>query len=266
MHVRNNNDLNTNRKDWLSDLGESIALRYLEYGNVDLWKILPDYHISYSIGDYANCFDGMLEHYKGRFHIYLNSRQSDKRMRFSLAHELGHYFIDEHANALASGVPPSLSSHTGYADEFKIEKEADYFASCLLMPKSEVVSLYRKFRKFSWSIVEAIEEKFNVSQLSALYRLVNLDLYPIMIVKGVKGKLVFPPWRSRDFYYYLGGSVKIPEYTSMHDYFHKDIKFPSTQKLYAPDWFVNISKEIPIHEHCIYYDAVDTCYSVIWAD
>ncbi len=266
MRVRKNNEPNTHRKDWLSDLGESIALRYLKYGTVDLWNILPDYNISYSIGDYGHCFDGMLEHYKGRFHIYLNSRQSDKRMMFSLAHELGHYFIDEHANALASGMPPSLSSHTGYASEYKIEKEADYFASCLLMPKSEVVALYRRFRKFTWSIVEAIEEKFHVSQLSALYRIVNLDLHPMMVIKGVKGKLVLPPWRSRDFYYFLGGSVIIPEYTSMYGYFNKGIKFPTTQDLYAPDWFANISKEYPIHEHCIYYDSVNICYSVIWTD
>ncbi len=179
---------------------------------------------------------------------------------------LGHYFIDEHSNALATGVPPAYSAHTGYASEFKVEREADYFASCLLMPKSEIVTLYRKFRKFSWAIVEEIEEKFQVSKLSALYRIVNLDLHPMIVVKGVNGKLVLPPWRSRDFYYYLGRSTKIPEYTLMHDYFHKDKKFPSTQDLYAPDWFVDISKEEPIHEHCIYYDSVNICYSVIWTD
>jgi hypothetical protein len=44
---------------------------------------------------------------KGRFHIYCNldreNLPSSPRARFTLSHELGHYFIDEHQNNLASG-------------------------------------------------------------------------------------------------------------------------------------------------------------------
>ncbi|HZV71424.1 MAG TPA: ImmA/IrrE family metallo-endopeptidase [Saprospiraceae bacterium] len=264
--MRKSNDLTEIRKVWLSDLAESIAIRYTTYGKVELWKILLDYRITHSISDYGSYFDGLLEYHKGRFHIYLNERQQERRIRFSLAHELGHYFIDEHANALASGVPPALSKHTGYASEFKVEREADYFASCLLMPKTEVIALYRKFKKFSWSIIDAIEEKFEVSKLSAIYRVVNLDLHPMMVVKGQENGLSLPPWRSKDFYFYLSNSTKIPEYTMMYEYFKNGTKYSKTQDLYAPDWFESAKSETPIHEHCIYYDAVNICYSAIWQD
>jgi len=61
------------------------------------------------------------------------------RVRYSFAHELGHYFIDEHRwELLNSGylahVPdiPLLSQHI-------YEKESEFFASCLLMPLSRFI-------------------------------------------------------------------------------------------------------------------------------
>ena len=57
---------------------------------------------------------GMLEHRGGRpacwsggWHIYCNldcvGQKDSPRARFTLAHELGHYYIDEHRNALVAG-------------------------------------------------------------------------------------------------------------------------------------------------------------------
>lgn len=60
--------------------------------------------ITYNYGEYGTYFDGVLEHDAGEFHIYLNKQnilyQDNTRLRFSFAHELGHFFIDEHRNAL----------------------------------------------------------------------------------------------------------------------------------------------------------------------
>lgn len=51
--------------------------------------------ITYNYGEYGTYFDGVLEHDAGEFHIYLNKQnilyQDNTRLRFSFAHELGHF-------------------------------------------------------------------------------------------------------------------------------------------------------------------------------
>lgn len=53
--------------------------------------------------------------------------------RFSIAHELGHYWLDSHpAHVFKHG--GMHQSHAGFGSSDPIELEADYFAACLLMP------------------------------------------------------------------------------------------------------------------------------------
>ena len=54
---------------------------------------------------------------------------------FSVAHELGHYFLEGHVDAVLgkSGVH---ESHAGFASDDRYELEADHFAAALLMPES----------------------------------------------------------------------------------------------------------------------------------
>lgn len=54
--------------------------------------------------------------------------------RFSVAHELGHYLLDGHADALLSSGRPVHQSYAGFGSDDRYEREADYFAARLLMP------------------------------------------------------------------------------------------------------------------------------------
>lgn len=95
--------------------------------------------ITKSINDYGDCFDGMLECQNRRFHIYVNNRgrrigSEYPRTRFTLAHELGHYAIAEHRNALLRGLAPHQSLCDQPNPSAYVELEADYFASQLLTP------------------------------------------------------------------------------------------------------------------------------------
>ena len=54
---------------------------------------------------------------------------------FSIAHELGHYFLEGHVDAvLAHG--GRHESHAGFNSDDRYEIEADHFAAALLMPES----------------------------------------------------------------------------------------------------------------------------------
>ena len=87
---------------------------------------------------------GMLLRVGQNFGIaYATHIESEGFQRFSIAHELGHYFLAGHVDAvLANG--DVHESRAGFASGDKYEMEADHFAAGLLMPKSLFVPALRK--------------------------------------------------------------------------------------------------------------------------
>ena len=77
---------------------------------------------------------GMLIRNGERFGIlYATDIPSAGFQRFSIGHELGHYFLEEHPEAvLKTGVH---QSQAGFVSKDRYEREADIFAASLLMPE-----------------------------------------------------------------------------------------------------------------------------------
>jgi len=134
-------ELNGSRKSFIADLAERVFLDMGGHVPVEPTLIMDAEDITFTLADYGAAFDGLIEHKAGRFHIYCNIRDgqysSQTRVRFTLGHELGHYFIDEHRNALASGRSPAHPSFVDSHENSVVEAEANAFASCLLMPKGK---------------------------------------------------------------------------------------------------------------------------------
>lgn len=79
---------------------------------------------------------GMLVRYGNRFAItYSTFIKSDGFRNFSVAHELGHYFLRGHIDAVLSS-SDTHRSNGGFLSEDHFEREADHFAAALLMPRS----------------------------------------------------------------------------------------------------------------------------------
>jgi hypothetical protein len=55
--------------------------------------------------------------------------------RFSICHELGHYFLDGHVDHLFDGGRTQHESRSGFVSDDPYELEADHFAAGLLMPR-----------------------------------------------------------------------------------------------------------------------------------
>ena len=71
--------------------------------------------------------------------IFYNGKANPERQRFTIAHELGHYFLDGHIDHVLpnDGVH---ASHAGFSSSDPYEQEADNFAAGLLMPSSHLGS------------------------------------------------------------------------------------------------------------------------------
>jgi Zn-dependent peptidase ImmA (M78 family) len=68
--------------------------------------------------------------------IYSSRFSSEGFKRFTVGHELGHYFLDGHAQQLFPSGQGLHKSESGFTSKNPYEREADAFAAGLLMPKS----------------------------------------------------------------------------------------------------------------------------------
>jgi Zn-dependent peptidase ImmA (M78 family) len=263
-------EISRNRKQELSDLAEFIALDYCSCGIISPEIIADKIGITYSYGNYGNCFDGLLE-YDGGFHIYLNTHDNlspdNSRVRFSFAHELGHYFIDEHRNALKKG--KSLhKSFNQYLQRNIVEKEADHFASSLLMPQQFFITDIGN-KKFSIDILNTLKDKYKVSLTACALRFLEIDKYPIMLVYAENNQV---KWKfcSKDFRYkWLQNGKLVPRDTVMGEYFNlnntENIK--KTETVWANDWFRYVKDDAlqeKFYEYCVTHK--NAALSILWED
>lgn len=132
-------ELSLPRRRWIADLAEAAFADAGGVIPVQPAPLIDEHGITFSSGDYGSAFDGMLEHRAKRFHIYCNVRDADypgsSRARFTVGHELGHFFIDEHRNALASGRAEAHRSFIDNGSNSIVETEANTFSSHFLMPQ-----------------------------------------------------------------------------------------------------------------------------------
>ena len=140
---------------------------------VDVFCIAKNNDISIYEGDLNKDISGAIRYDKNtkKFEILINKNDLRVRQRFTIAHELGHFFL--HKDILQSD---ELHIDTMYRmpkddAEREREKEVDYFAGALLMNRI----LVEKFHKENMKIRE-MSELFKVSVSAMTVRLDVLGL------------------------------------------------------------------------------------------
>lgn len=179
--------LSLEREAELSDLAAAVVETHCRDGRIDPEKVIKAKDIPLYYDNYADAFDGLIEYVDGRFHIHCNLDRENlpgtPRARFTLSHELGHYFIDEHRNNLASGkVYPHPSFSDKCVGDLLVEREADFFASRLLMPDARFKQAARKCPGRLNSI-ESVAGQFEVSLTCAAIRFVTAEVFPAVLIK-----------------------------------------------------------------------------------
>ncbi|MGN6601375.1 MAG: ImmA/IrrE family metallo-endopeptidase [Ginsengibacter sp.] len=262
------------RKKILNEFAGLIAGDFSSGNVTDLDKIAAFEEVEVYIDQYENSFDGMLVYDDNdKFHIHLNIDRGNlpdrPRGRFSFAHELAHLIIEEHRIPLMKGeVAPHGSLHDFKHNDI-VELEADYFASCLLMPEE----LFRKVsrpKKFSFDTITGIAKVFQTSILATVLRFVEVGSHDILVVVSennivrwyAKSK-EFPNWTFR---FKVG--QPLPANTVAGEYFTKqNAKYTSVEDVGPESWFIPawISKT-QMHEQCYYSESYGYVISLIWFD
>jgi len=273
------------RKTQISKLAEYIANEFSDRNLTLLNKIAKFEDVPLHFDNYENAFDGMLlyDTDSNDFHIHINidngNRQDSKRGRFTLAHELGHFFLDEHRLGLKYGLLEPHASFHNINQKSIIEEEADYFASCLLMPRDKFRNHSVEYKrqsgnkKFSLDTLLNLSESFQTSILSTLIRFGEVGTHEIFAVIS-KGNIAkwfvkstdFPNWK---FKFKIGESV--PLTTVAGEYYNlENRKFTSIEPLDADDWFYppvdDHRADRQMYEQCFYSDSYGFVVSLMWFD
>jgi len=268
---KSNEFLSFETKQEYSNLANSISNFYCPVGIIDPEIIASQNGITFNYGNYADSFDGLIEHLSGEFHIYINIDRLihpyTERARFTFSHELGHYFIDHHRNALKTGKSQSHSSFTGFVSKNYVEREADYFASCLLLPEDRYkADLHR--RKFKFEILQELSKKYQTSFTATALRFASIGNHPIIVILSYKRAIKWY-WYSDDFpYKYLKHSKsKVPDDTVAGEYFINGSNPRDRQEVFAIDWFDFVRDsdvDRKFYEQCLFHK--DYVLSIIWED
>lgn len=96
--------------------------------------------------------------------ICINSKSSYGRQRFTLAHELYHILYEDNLNRIICGMSFSVNKPAS-------EKEADQFASYLLMPYDSLLQYGEKINTWGLDNVIEAEQFFQISHMAMLLRL-----------------------------------------------------------------------------------------------
>ena len=123
--------------------------------------------------------------------IYVNSAMPARRVRFTIAHELGHVLIPWHVGSIVDELEIDESEeHSRY---WQMEKEANRFAADLLMPPAWARKILRQATQISHA-VDQIAEAADVSVDAAILRALRLGPPGYVLVRSTGGEVV---WSSK---------------------------------------------------------------------
>lgn len=189
------------RSNEIESLAEFVAETYFPNDRVEPLVVAGQIGITHNFGHYADAFDGLLEYMDGRFHIYVNLdrlRSPDHpRARFTLGHELGHFYIDDHRNALSGGIGPH-ASFTDYQSQNPAEQEADSFAAAFLMPMKRFKSIAKK-KYPGAAAVRELADIFGTSYASTAIRYARSNTHSVIVMRWTLEERKWC-WSSDDLY------------------------------------------------------------------
>lgn len=117
---------------------------------------------------------GVLRREGDDFQIYVNSQHSSLRKRYTVAHELGHYFL--HKEQVSAFIDPELNLYrcdnndASGTDSWFREVQANKFAAALLMPAKLVAEQYAALQD-----IDSLASMFLVSREAMGIRISKLN-------------------------------------------------------------------------------------------
>ena len=225
---------------------EDVALEYTQ-------QKFRDAPITKVQGEDLDGFDGMLAANKKRdkwMILYNSAVSSEGRKRFTVAHEFGHYLLHRHQQEeFACGAGDIETSGEGKGSR-DIEKEADDFATTLLMPLDD-------FRRqvdgetMSFDLLGHCADRYGVSLTAAAIRWLEIAPTRAVLVASRDDHMLWATsneaaFKSGAFFATRKNTIELPEAALAHS--RNCTGAPQARNTGAHTWFAREPAEMPITE------------------
>ena len=173
---------------------EVIAAFGLSAVPVDLEQIAREENIELAEGEFGEDFHGRIEFLAPVetfviYHPSIAGNQYQPRVRFSIAHELGHYYIPHHRELLLKGV--SHYSLEGFHHKNPIEHQADVFAAALLIPTAVLKTRMGRRGFLSLSQILALSTDCQASAQATAFRYTRFTREPHLAIVSENGRVLY---------------------------------------------------------------------------
>ena len=173
---------------------------------IDLNVIANLCKLSIEHGSIDSCEGRLISNPHGGI-IRVGNNQSEERMRFTIAHEIGHYRL--HKKVLIIDNQQNLNT---WHDQ-SIETEANIFAAELLMPEFLFVQELRG-KTPSLELVNKLSRRYKTSKLASAIQMIEYTNEPCALVYSACGKI---KWCKRSHCFAEMGFY-IPIHEDLHKY------------------------------------------------
>ena len=199
--------------------------------------------------------DAYLECKNGKSYIVLKESLDNNRKKFTIAHELGHFFIPGHSELMFGCDIREMDFKNDYAPR---EKEANLFASELLMPTHIVREYFDG--KISYEIVSKIATTFEVSFLAALNRCIDLATEDCIVICSVNRDVKW--FKATEYFPYSLNCKRVNVMSLAEELF--DLNGFQVKKIIEPGyiWFSN-ADDISIEEESVLFPDYKQVISII---
>ena len=201
---------------------------------------------------------------------YSTAIQNEGFQNFTISHELGHYFIDDHPFAVLQG--GKHFSRSGFISKDRFEEEADAFATELLMPWILIDPIIRK-QPPGFGVIKSVSDACESSILASAVRYSQVTTECVAVIVSFRGNVEFMTasdsfkqlpgldWlRKRDS---LPSTVPSTRYSTDQEWIRKCLIVEEGAKL--NDWFSN-APDLEISEDIVGLGSYGRLLTVLFSE
>lgn len=241
-------------EDYARELRKAIGV---EDQLIDPFQVAQDLGIKVKEDNFKG-FDGALIKSGRKILILLNEGMARNRKAFTVAHELGHWYIVEHKNK-----DYTCSAIGRYNSNEPTEQEADRFSAEFLMPR-KVFQEIMKDKTFSLASITDIADYFNVSMQAAAIKYTQLAKASCAVILTESGII---KWFSKSYSFKYFINIKIPpsEKTLAQQFYIKSPKKNILEGRVSINAWVQIDKpeRRSFHEESQYFSQYDSVLTLL---
>lgn len=144
----------------------------------NLKSLMKALQISFEEKDYEGQLSGAAIFNGDQMIVTVNSSESEKRKRFTIAHEIGHLLLhaDQALNIDVNPISLNRDMQSSAGENWR-EIEANYFAASLLMPTEDVLTSFEKWKNLEEDdCLQKMASRYGVSLQAMSIRLGKLGL------------------------------------------------------------------------------------------